>query len=117
MSQQPLGLDGYCPVRLAETEQWVVGDPRWAVSYQGCTYQTSGPDLQRRFLANPSRYAPVVSGQDPVLALDEKCSVPGQTEFCVVYDGRLYMFSSAGTLARFHQNPKRYSALVVKGGP
>ena len=116
-SQQPLGLDGYCAVRLAETEQWVVGDPRWAVSYQGYTYQTSGPDLQRRFLANPSRYAPVVSGQDPVLALDEKCSVPGQTEFCVVYDGRLYMFSSAATLARFHQNPKRYSAFALERAP
>lgn len=110
----PLGLDGYCPVKLAEHEQWVAGQQRFAVKFNGHIYLMSDETLQRRFLANPTRYAPVMAGVDPVLAIDKNVNVPGQTEFCVVYDGRLYMFSNASTLARFHQNPKRYSAVATK---
>lgn len=76
----------------------------------------SGPGQYQRFLANPARYCPVLGGLDPVLAMDENREVPGQAEFCVIYDGRLYMFSGAYALARFRQNPKRYAALVQQAG-
>ncbi len=110
----PLGLDGYCPVRLAEGEEWVAGEECFAAKFNGRTYMMSDQARQQRFLGNPTRYAPVMGGNDPVLSVDENSSVPGQTEFCVVYDGRLYMFSDAGTLARFHQNPKRYSSVATR---
>lgn len=110
----PVGLEGYCPVRLAENEQWVAGDPRWAVRHEGHTYLLSSQATQQRFLANPARYAPVLSGFDPVIAVDEKSSVPGRTEFCVVYEGRLYMFSDATSLARFHRNPQRYCSMATR---
>ena len=73
---------------------------------------TSGPEQQKRFQANPDRYAPVLSGNDPVLAMDENRQVAGRTDFCVVYDGRLYTFADASTLARFRQNPTRYAELA-----
>lgn len=111
----PVALDGYCPVTLAETEQWTAGDPRLGVEHQGRTYLMAGEAQRQRFLANPNRYAPVLGGADPVLAADAKSDVPGRTEHCVVYDGRLYMFSSAAMLARFHQNPKKYSAAAARG--
>lgn len=111
----PMCLDGYCPVTLAESEQWLAGDPRFGVQHQGRTYLMSGDAQRQRFLANPNRYAPVMGGADPVLTVDQKSSTPGRTEHCVVYDGRLYMFSSAETLARFHQNPKKYSAAAARG--
>jgi len=69
----------------------------------------SGLEQQQRFMSNPDRYTPVLSGADPVLTIDEDERVEGRTRFCVIYDGRLYMFSSAATLARFHQNPRRYA--------
>ena len=72
----------------------------------------SGADQQQNFLANPDRYAPVMTGNDPVLAVDEGRQARGLTNHCVVYDGRLYSFSSISTLARFRQSPKRYAAIV-----
>lgn len=108
----PTGLGGYCPVELVENEKWVSGNPRWTATHQGRTYALSGPEQHQRFITNPSRYCPVLSGMDPVLAVDENREVLGQTECCVVYDGRLYMFSGAYSLARFRQNPKRYASAV-----
>lgn len=104
----PLGLDGYCPVELIRHEQWIEGDPRWTVQYQGQTYQTSGPLAQRLFRANPERYVPVLSGYDPVAAANGGGQVKGQTETCVIYEGRLFMFSSQATLTQFRQNPKQF---------
>ncbi|RMG01331.1 MAG: hypothetical protein D6741_05335 [Planctomycetota bacterium] len=106
------GVDGYCPVELVENERWVPGDERWAVEHRGRTYLMSGPEQQQKFLANPDRYAPVLSGLDPVAFLDGQQSTAGVTDYCVVYDGRLYMFSSADHLARFRQNPSRYAAIA-----
>ena len=110
----PPGLDGFCPVQLVENESWMVGDSRWAVEHRGRVYLMSGANQQQWFLANPDRYAPVLTGNDPVLAVDEGRQEPGRTDHCVMYDGRLYSFSSISTLARFRQNPKRYAA-VAKG--
>jgi YHS domain-containing protein len=108
-------LEGYCPVSLLEKEQWVPGDPQFAVQYQGKIYLLAGPSQRQRFLANPHRYAPVGGGVDPVLAVEENRHVPGRTDYCVVYDGRLYLFSSAESLARFHQNPKKYASFAHSG--
>jgi YHS domain-containing protein len=112
--ESPPGLGGFCPVQLVEGENWVTGEPGWAVEHRGRIYLMSGASQQERFLANPDRYAPVLSGNDPVLAVDQGQREPGLTDHCVVYDGRLYSFSNHSTLARFHQNPKRYS-MVAKG--
>ncbi len=108
-------LEGYCPVSLLEKEQWVPGDPQFAVHHQGKVYLLAGPTQRQRFLANPNRYVPVGGGIDPVLAVEENRHLPGRTDYCVVYDGRLYLFSSQESLARFHQNPKKYATFARSG--
>ena len=108
----PVALDGYCPVELGDGERWLPGDPRWPVVYQGFTYLFHGPAQRQRFLANPQRYVPAYSAHDPVLLVDGNRRIPGQTDYCVIYDGQLYMFSSAATLARFKEGPQRY---IVNG--
>ena len=108
----PPDLNGFCAVQLVDNGTWVAGDSRWAVEHRGRVYLMSGANQQQRFLANPGRYAPVLSGNDPVLAVDEGRQEPGRTDHCVVYDGRLYSFSSISTLTRFRQNPQRYAAIV-----
>ena len=85
------------------------GDSQWAAAYEGCVYQFAGSDQLERFLANPSRFTPAGSGLDLVQAIDGKQRVAGRTNYCVTYQGRLYMFSSAASLDRFHQNPERYA--------
>lgn len=102
-------LEGFCPVELVRNERWVPGDARYAAEYRGRVYFLSGPAQHQEFLANPERYVPSHSGIDPV-TLVEGSPVTGKTDYCAVYDGRLYMFSSPETLARFRQDPRRYAS-------
>jgi len=104
----PLGLDGCCPVSLVDKQQWVAGDRRWGVKHRGRLYFFAGPEEQRRFFADPDRYAPVVSGNDIVLAAEGQV-VPGTREFGVYYRNRVYLFSSEASRARFEGNPAAYA--------
>ena len=108
----PLGLDGFCPVQLSEHHRWIAGDRRWGAIHMGRTYLFTGPDEQKRFLANPDRYSPVASGHDPVLAMDQRQLVPGRREHGVFYEGRVFLFSSEESLERFSQAPNRYAAEI-----
>lgn len=105
---------GYCPVELLENEDWVKGEARFAVEYGGQTYFCAGATQKRRFQTNPERYAPVCNGQDPVLLVDQRTRVDGVIEHCVVYDGRLYVFSGVTSLARFRANPQYYARAVTQ---
>ena len=68
---------------------------------------------QQAFLAAPDRYAPALSGDDPVLACDSGKQVAGQRRFGVSYQSRTYLFSSPETRTAFAANPQRYTARVV----
>ncbi len=105
----PLGLDGFCPVSLVERKKWVAGDPLWGAIHRGRTYLFCGEGERQRFMANPDRFSPVASGNDPVLANQGK-AVEGSRKHGVTYEGRIYLFSDENTLAEFHRNPTRYSA-------
>jgi thiol-disulfide isomerase/thioredoxin/YHS domain-containing protein len=104
----PIALDGYCPVNLVEKQQWVLGDKRWGANHQGRTYLFTGPEEQRRFLANYDRFAPVASGLDIVLAAEERKTVPGMREHGVIFKDRIYLFASEATLQKFSANPIYY---------
>jgi YHS domain-containing protein len=110
----PLALDGYCPVTLVEQQRWQVGDRRWGAIHRGRTYLFTGPEQQRKFLANPDRYSPAVSGQDVVMALDYGQEVEGKRAMGVEYQNRVYLFSSDASRQAFSQNPKRYAAEVLQ---
>jgi YHS domain-containing protein len=105
----PLALEGYCPVELSKHERWTKGGAQWAVTYRGATYHCAGPVQRECFLADPERYVPVSHGCDVVALLDEDRNVAGVVDHCVVYEGRLYMFSSAAAVEKFRANPARYA--------
>ena len=106
----PWGLEGFCPVSLCEKQKWVRGDRRWGAIHRGRTYLFAGPEEQRRFLADPDRYAPVASGNDVVLAAEQGQIVPGMREHGVFSKGRVYLFSSEVSLQKFSHNPDAYDA-------
>ncbi len=110
----PVGLDGCCPVTLVEQKRWARGDTQWGAVHRGRTYLFASSEAQHRFLANPDAYSPVIEGNDPVLALDNRQLVPGSRALGVFYEKRVYLFSSEETLRRFEQNPKRYAAEIVQ---
>lgn len=109
----PLALDGFCPVSLTERRQWVVGDPRFGAIHRGRTFLFVSQADQQKFLAQPDRFSPVMSGNDPVLALNGGQSVPGRREHGVFYNDRVFLFSSEDSLNEFARNPTRYSAEIT----
>lgn len=109
----PLGLEGYCPVTLVDRGAWSEGRAQWGARHRGRTYLFAGPDEQRTFLADPDRYAPALSGDDPVLALDRSSSTPGQRRYGVTYQSRMYLFASPETRQAFTADPDRYAARIA----
>jgi thiol-disulfide isomerase/thioredoxin/YHS domain-containing protein len=114
----PLGLEGYCPIELGENQRWVPGDTRWGLTFRGRTYLFAGPAQRDRFDAAPERYAPVVSGNDVVLLVEQGREVAGRREYGAWFwlegqpDGKgrkqVFLFSNEATRARFDANPSRY---------
>jgi len=109
----PLGLEGYCPVTVVERGSWVEGRPQWGARHRGRTYLFAGPEQQQAFLADPDRYAPALSGDDPVLAFENGRSEPGRRAYGVSYQSRMYLFSSPETRAAFTADPDRFTSRVM----
>ena len=103
-----VALGGFCPVELLSRGRWVQGSVQWTVVYDGHIYRFSGPEQRKQFLADSAVFAPVNSGNDTVLLVNENRTVSGLPAYCAVYNGRLFMFSSLATQAEFNNNPQRY---------
>jgi len=120
--QNPICLDGFCPVSLIESMRnpspekkgWVAGDRRWGAIHRGRTYLFAGPEQQKQFLADPDRYAPVMSGNDIVLAVDQGQTVSGQRKFGAFFGNRMYLFAGQESLLKFEQSPNRYANEVLQ---
>jgi YHS domain-containing protein len=110
----PLGLEGYCPVSLAEKRSWTRGNSQWGAIHRGRTYLFISQAEQQKFLANPDMYSPMLSGNDPVLQLQQNQAVPGRREHGVFYNNRIYLFANEATLKEFTQAPNRYDAMIIQ---
>jgi YHS domain-containing protein len=108
----PLALDGCCCVSLWEKQTWVPGNVAFGAIHRGRTYLFAGPEEQRKFLADPDHYAPVVSGNDVVLAAEQGRAVPGRRQHGVYYGNRIYLFASEESLSKFSANPAAYANQV-----
>lgn len=109
----PLGLEGYCPVTLVQKQAWSEGRPQYGVRHRGRTYLFAGPAEQQTFLADPDRYAPALSGDDPVLALEQGRSLPGQRRYGVFCQSRMYLFASPETRDAFSAHPDKFTGRVA----
>jgi YHS domain-containing protein len=103
-----LAIEGYCPVELAKSGRWVEGDPQSSVVYRGKVYRFSGLKQRQQFLAAPEKFVPAFEGRDPVVLVKEKHVQPGRVDYCAMYQGRIYLFSSVATQKEFQRNPQRY---------
>lgn len=119
-SQPHLGLDGFCPVTLIErslvapsdAHAWQRGDARWGAVHRGVTYLFVSPAEQKKFLQSPDRYAPALSGNDPVLAFEKGQLREGRREFGALSDGRMYLFVDETDFEIFKRDPRRYEQQV-----
>jgi YHS domain-containing protein len=105
-------MDGFCPVTLHKQQKWTRGDRRWGVIHRGHTYLFASAEAQKQFWENPDLFSPVLSGTDPVVALEERRSVAGQRKHGVFYGGRVYLFANEASLDRFSDSPEKYASGV-----
>ncbi len=104
----PLGLQGFCPVSLAETKQWVRGDARIHTAYDGHLYHFPSIKAQRMFQASPERYVPVLGGDDVVQYAGSGQRVRGNLSQGLKQNGRLYFFANDENKRTFQENPNQY---------
>ncbi len=110
----PIGLDGYCPVTLVTREEWKKGNAQYGAIHRGRTYLFVDRAAQRAFLADPDRYAPMLSGLDVVELIDNGRHVVGQRRHGVFHRDRIYLFASEASLAKFFENPDRYHQQAIE---
>lgn len=108
----PLAFEGYCPVSMRNQWKWVPGNPQYGIVHLGRTYWFAGPEEHKQFWTDPTRYAPAMSGNDPVMAIDHQQQIEGKREHSLDYDGLFYLFASEATLQQFAANPAKYAAGV-----
>ncbi|WP_171184793.1 thioredoxin family protein [Alienimonas chondri] len=100
-----LGLKGYCPVSLIDGRVWEKGEAKFAWSFGGVAYHLKDAATLAKFRANPSRYAPQLSGYDPHLLSTTARAVPGRAEFAAFYEGNLYLHATEASRKAFIADP------------
>jgi YHS domain-containing protein/thiol-disulfide isomerase/thioredoxin len=111
-SASPMCLEGYCPVALLETGKWVKGDVRFGAIHRGRTYLFTAQASQQKFLANPDKFSPMLSGFDPVKFIEQGELVDGNRKFGTVYKEHMYLFADEAAMLRFERQPDSYNAPV-----
>lgn len=106
------GMDGYCPVTLVEKRLWRKGDVRFGAVHRGRTYLFGTEEAQQKFLADPDRFAPVLSGLDAVQYGSNGRAIEGKRDFGVVYRNQVYLFENAASRDAFEKAPDRFVGIA-----
>jgi len=101
-------MDGFCPVTLVDQGKWQKGDTRWGAVHQSKTYLFTSPQAQQQFLASPDRFAPILSGFDPVRYAETGQLVDGKREHGVFFQNRIFLFADEVALDRFSKQTDFY---------
>jgi len=110
----PLAMDGCCMVTLIDKRKKVKGNPKYGAIHRGRTYLFVGYKEQQRFLATPDAYTPVLSGNDPMLFLEQGKLVPGSSQHGIFFGRQVYLFSSEKTLQKFEDAPYQYVDAIYR---
>jgi YHS domain-containing protein len=105
-----LMLGGNDPVSYQSGPTPVKGDPALKTTWDGGTYRFASAANRETFLKNPERYAPQYGGfcanGAPYAIL-----LGGSSDWYKVVDGRLFMFSGAGSRKYWEMDEKKNLAL------
>ncbi len=102
-------LDGFSPVSLANSRQWIEGRTEFKATHKGQTYLLASAAELAAFEEEPAKYAPRLLGCDPVLLQESDRALEGSTDFGAFFDDHLFLFTSEETRAKFRKSPYRYT--------
>ena len=110
--QPPLGLEGFCPITLIEKRAWEAGDKRFGCLHRGQLYLFNSIEARDRFLQEPDRFSPILSGYDPVIFAERGELVVGKREHGRFIDDRIVLFASEESFTKFAAAPMQYIVVV-----
>ena len=104
-------LDGYCPIALQTSNQWVEGKAEFAVRHRGRVYWLSNQQAMQSFLAAPDKASPILSGYDPLILLEEGRLVEGNIQHGLheQLSDKFLLFSSAESKQKYWSDFDRYT--------
>ncbi len=112
-----VALDGYCPVCITASKDWVKGAAAIRAEFDGQTYLFPADEQKQAFLAAPADYVPALGGDDVVEFGRSGKRAPGRVNQALRYNGRLYLFANPQNRAEFQQNPAAFvGADLALGG-
>ena len=112
-------LEGDCVVCLKDADKRVAGSLKFSAAHDGRIYLFPDEGAQKKFLADPKKYATVDvanGGNCVVCAKMAKKEMPGKAEFTSVYNGQRYFFPSANERTMFDTDPASFVAKDMKLG-
>lgn len=104
-----VAMEGYCPVTLWRSRQWVRGKTAFGADYQGVRYYFATLEDRDDFIAEPVRYAPQLLGCDPVALWETERAIAGTSKYAAYFDGELYLFNSVANRDRFKASPPQFT--------
>ena len=110
-SKKVVGLEGFCPVRLMKSREWVSGREDLTAEFRGITYYFSGESERQEFLKDQLAFAPQNLGCDPILLYKDQRAVVGQITYGVFFDNQLFLFDSAENRVEFKENPLKFTRI------
>jgi YHS domain-containing protein len=105
----PVALEGYCPVTLLDARKWQKSDVKFGAIHRGRTYLFRSAAEQSKFLADPDRYSPVLSGLDPVVFATRGEQIEGKRSYGLTYNRQIYLFADKASLEAFERSPQAYA--------
>jgi len=101
-------MDGYCPVSLRTQNNWVRGDAKFQVCYEGVRYWCASQRAVEMFRANPEKFYAIRAGIDVVVLKKSGRKEAGSRMYGAIYGNRYYMFVSQQSRFEFCKDPARY---------
>ena len=105
----PVALEGYCPVTLMEQKKWIQANPQYGVIHDGRTYLFASEVEQKKFLADPFRFSPMLSGYDPVAFAQRGEMIEGKRSYGVKYKDQIFLFADKDAREAFIRSPQPFA--------
>jgi YHS domain-containing protein len=106
---QPIGLEGNCPVCIVEANKWEKGSPYYKAIYDRVTYYFPNDSLRQKFVASPAKYVPALGGDSVISYENLGKRVPGSIQYGTRYADRVFLFPIEKELRVFLKNKKKFA--------
>lgn len=112
-----IGLEGYCPVCIINSQNWIAGKANHSATYDGKTYFFPEDGPRQEFLRSPAKYVPALGGDCTVCYEKAGKRMPGNIRSALLHNNRLYLFPGAKEREAFKQAPQEFenTDLAING--